>query len=234
LEPLATSKQFRERGSFAPELLGYGEHRDAAFETISLPAQLEHLARKLAEQVGDAPVDLVGHSVGGVLALLLAEAHPSRVRRVVSVEGNFTLRDAFWSASIGRMSPEQADAMLEGFRADPAGWLESSGLRATAAQRDTAAQWLAHQPASTLRAMGQSVVDTTGPVAYLAAVQRVFSTHPVYLLAGERSRAGWDVPEWATRSCAGSAVLEGCGHLMMLEQPEAFAQALARCLEPSE
>jgi hypothetical protein len=39
------------------------------------------------------------------------------------VEGNFSLDDAFWSATLARMPAAEACAMLDGFRADPAAWL---------------------------------------------------------------------------------------------------------------
>ncbi|QXH43900.1 alpha/beta hydrolase [Pseudomonas xanthosomatis] len=53
---------------------------------------------------------------------------------------------------------------------------------------------------------------------------------PVHLLAGEHSRSGWDVPHWAAQQAASVTVLPGVGHLMMLEDPQGFAQALARLL----
>ncbi|MGF6917375.1 hypothetical protein OKW28_001548 [Paraburkholderia sp. 40] len=58
--------------------------------------------------------------------MLFAHAYPGYVRRIVNVEGNFTLDDAFWSASVGRMTPDEADAMLDGFRTEPLAWLSSA------------------------------------------------------------------------------------------------------------
>jgi lipase len=210
----------------APDLLGYGEYRSTPYEQISLPAQVEHIKTILDGRFGAAPVDLVGHSVGGAIAMLFAHAYPERVRRIVNVEGNFTLGDAFWSASVGRMTPDEAQAMLEGFRSAPLPWLRGAVPDATPAMETIARRWLAHQPASTLRAMGQSVVAVTGDAGYLAALREVFQRCPVYLLAGEHSRSGWNVPDWAWRQCAGNVTLEGCGHLMPIEDPGAFSAAI--------
>ncbi|WP_063534102.1 alpha/beta hydrolase [Burkholderia sp. MSMB1589WGS] len=214
----------------APDLLGYGEHRAAPPESITLGAQVEHLRAFVDAHAGGTPVDMVGHSVGGAIAMLFAHAHPARVRRIVNVEGNFTLADAFWSASVGRMSGPDAQAMLDGFRADPLGWLGGAVDAPTPAMRETAIRWLDHQPASTLRAMGRSVVETTGDTGYLAALAQVFERHPVHLIAGERSRAGWSAPDWALAQCAGHHVIDGCGHLMMIERPDAFSTLIDRCL----
>jgi pimeloyl-ACP methyl ester carboxylesterase len=90
----------------------------------------------------------------------------------------------------------------------------------------TAERWLDHQDASTLRAMGRSVIDVTGDAGYLPMLREVFDRHPVYLLAGERSRGGWNAPDWAFTQCAGQATLASCGHMLAAEQPEAFARAI--------
>lgn len=214
----------------APHLLGYGEYRAAPFEHISLPAQVEHIRAFVDARFGKATVDVVGHSVGGAIAMLFAHAHPERVRRIVNVEGNFTLDDAFWSASVGRMTPAEAETMLKNFRADPLAWLRGAIPEATPQMTDAAARWLDYQPASTLRAMGQSVVAVTGSVDYLSILARVFERHPVYLLSGERSHDSWNVPDWAIENSAGRATLDHCGHLLMIENPAAFSAAIRRFL----
>ena len=216
--------------TLAPDLLGYGAYQHVPPASISLRDQAEHVHRMIRDQSGDEPVDVVGHSVGGAIAMLLADAHPECVRSIVNVEGNFTLDDAFWSASVGRMSEAEADAMLDGLRSDPLAWLRGALPDATPDMRETAEHMLTRQSASTLRAMGQSVVATTGDDHYLRLVRKVFDRHPVHLIAGERSRAGWHVPEWALEQCASFQTIEGAGHMIMLEKPEAFATALRHCL----
>lgn len=41
------------------------------------------LAEDLAEVIGDGPMDVLGHSMGGKAAMVLALAHPARVRRLI-------------------------------------------------------------------------------------------------------------------------------------------------------
>lgn len=224
LAPLASS---------APDLLGYGEHAAWPESAITLEAQLAHLRDAMDRLAGPGGrVQLVGHSIGGVLAACLADAWPERVECLVSIEGNFSLKDAFWSSSVARMDDAQLQAMQAERLADPAAWLALSGISSPDAQRlYWARQWLGMQPVGTLRAMARAIVARTGAADYPALLQRVFARQPVYLLAGERSRAGWDVPDWALKACAGQRVMAGCGHLMMLEQPETLAAQLRDWLQ---
>jgi pimeloyl-ACP methyl ester carboxylesterase len=231
LRDCAAAEAFLSRTTLAPDLLGYGSHQDIAPESITITAQVDLVRSCIDDAFPDRSVDVLGHSVGGVIGVLLARRYPGLVRRFVSAEGNFTLNDAFWSASVGRMAPPVADDMLNGFRGEPAAWLEKSCVSPTSSNITVATSWLSRQPASTLQRMGQSVVTTTAAEDYLRDVACVFRTIPVLLIAGSRSRSGWDVPEWAERSAFAFEVMEGCGHMMMLENRELFARSVVRFLD---
>ena len=102
------------------------------------------------------------------------------------------MKDAFWSASVARMNQAEAEAMLDMLRIDPEGWLAGSGVSPTEECIGVARRWLNLQPASTLRAMGSSIVDTTGAPSYEALLRSVFVRMPVHLIAEKRSGDGWD------------------------------------------
>jgi pimeloyl-ACP methyl ester carboxylesterase len=218
---------FFDKGrAIAPDLVGYGRFRDAPPDEVHIPAQVAHLHRTIESAFGSEQVHLVGHSIGGAVAALYSFAYPETVKSLVSVEGNFTLKDAFWSASVARMTPEQADEMLAGFRQDPAAWLARSGIPPEPRLVEIAARWLARQPASTIRAMAQSVVAETEPDEYLQKVRSIFTRLPVHLVCGEHSQGGWDAPEWAIREAKSFTVVPGVGHLLMLERPAEFAATI--------
>ncbi len=46
----------------------------------------------------------------------------------------------------------------------------------------------------------------------------------MHLVAGERSAADWDVPDFVRRAARSYTEQPGAGHLMMLEDPDAFCQ----------
>jgi pimeloyl-ACP methyl ester carboxylesterase len=50
----------------------------------------------------------------------------------------------------------------------------------------------------------------------------------MHLLAGERSRAGWHVPESVLCRAASITMQSGVGHMMMLEAPEEFLGLVAK------
>jgi pimeloyl-ACP methyl ester carboxylesterase len=215
----------------SPDLLGYGVHADVDSASITIPAQAEHLHAVLARQVPTGKVHLVGHSVGAVTAMAFAHRFADRVASVVSVEGNFTLKDAFWSAQVAAKSVAEVDALLEADRADPARWLQQAGITPTGEHVAAAVQALAYQPGITVRATARAVVAYTSNRDYEPMLRSLFVSMPVHLVAGGRSRAGWDVPAWALQAAASYSELPQVGHMVMLEAPQVFAEVLVSILQ---
>src|SRR5262245_52824005 len=116
------------RAVLAPDLLGYGEFSATPPARLSIAAQVEHVHRLVTEHFGAGPVHLLGHSMGGAIAPLFAAAHPHLVATIIDVEGNFTLKDAFWSGQLARATEAEAEEMLARQRADPATWLARLGI----------------------------------------------------------------------------------------------------------
>lgn len=80
---------FSQRFIIAPDWRGFGD------STPATPCETYHFADYLADldallqhyAPDDQPVDLVGHSMGGNIAMLYAAARPARIRRLVNLEG---------------------------------------------------------------------------------------------------------------------------------------------------
>lgn len=217
---------FGDRTVLAPDLLGYGEYRSADTDGLTLEAQADHVAAWLRQR-GDAAAHVVGHSVGGAVAMCFASRHPELTRSLTSIEGNFTLKDAFWSSQIAQMALPEVQAIIDGYQAGPGAWIAASGVAPTPWTLAVARHWLHNQPASTVRAQARAVVAATGRAQYLDMVRHLLDTGlPLHLLAGARSRAGWDVPDWVARMAASNTDIAAAGHLMMLDAPERFAEAI--------
>ncbi|MCW5654405.1 alpha/beta hydrolase [Hydrogenophaga sp.] len=78
-----------ERWIIAPDWRGYGHTRSEgpAPDAYWFPDYLADLDILLDRVVGDQPVDLVGHSMGGNLSMMYAGVRPQRIRRLVNLEG---------------------------------------------------------------------------------------------------------------------------------------------------
>jgi pimeloyl-ACP methyl ester carboxylesterase len=220
------------RRRVAPDLLGYGHLRTVPADRIDLAAQVAELGRSL-DEAGVEVAHLVGHSVGGAVAMLFTAAHPERVASIVNVEGNFSLKDAFWSANFARLEPTEAEQLLAAEGADPAAWLTNAAVTVDPHTLALATRWLDFQPAATVQAMAASVVKVTGAPAYADTLRSVFRRIPVHLVSGELSHPGWDVPAWAIDTAATLTILPG-GHLMMADHSELFARTIDELISKSD
>lgn len=210
----------------SPDLLGYGAEADADPSEITIEAQAEYVRATVDRMAPDSRMHLVGHSVGGVIAASFVHRFPGRIASFVNVEGNFTLADAFWSAQLATKAPSEVNKLLEADRADPARWLRDGGVEPTDDRIQSAAEALAYQPATTIQATARAVVEYTGRPAYEQLLREVFEHTPVHLVAGARSRAEWNVPEWALTAASSYTEIPDTGHMVMLEAPEAFGTVL--------
>lgn len=88
-----------ERTCVAIDMRGFGrtQRPDDGYWFPDYLADLDALLDQLAP---DAPIDLVGHSMGGNIAMLYAGVRPQRVRRLISLEG----------FGMMRTTPDQAPA----------------------------------------------------------------------------------------------------------------------------
>ncbi len=78
-----------ERHIIAPDWRGFGltTPLGPAPDAYFFPDYLGDLDALLDALVGEQPIDLVGHSMGGNVAAMYAGVRPARIRRVVNLEG---------------------------------------------------------------------------------------------------------------------------------------------------
>ncbi|RYX88432.1 MAG: alpha/beta hydrolase [Comamonadaceae bacterium] len=77
----------QDRQVIAPDWRGYGRTHSPATDNYWLPDYLADLDFLLDHYAGAAQVDLVGHSMGGNVAMLYAGVRPGRIHRLVNLEG---------------------------------------------------------------------------------------------------------------------------------------------------
>ncbi len=221
---------FGDNEVFAPDLLGYGTEASASVEGMRLEDQANHLNAGINKITAD-PVHLVGHSVGGAVSVVFAGLYPERVASITSIEGNFTLKDAFWSAQIAKKDVVEVQSIVDSYKKDVGAWISDAGVEPSDEALLMGKHWLEHQPASTIHAQAKAVVEATAKPEYLQAVRDLLDSHmPFHLMAGEKSRAGWDVPDWVLERASSNTLFPNMGHLMMMEAPRSFGPSICEVL----
>ena len=216
----------------AIDLLGYGAFRGEDSLLLGLTRQVDHVASRI-ESLAAGRAWLVGHSLGGAIVMLLADKRPDLVRGLINVEGNFTRKDAFWSSRIMKLTPAQWRMEYRAMRADIPTWLTKCAIDPTPQRIEWAAAMLDHQRPETIHAVSEALVSATAAPEFLDTVRRIVDRElPLHLIAGRRSLAQWDVPDFVRRAAISLDVIEDAGHLMMLERPDAFCDAIAHVLGP--
>jgi pimeloyl-ACP methyl ester carboxylesterase len=241
------------RHVIAPDWRGFGLTRSTgpAPDSYWFPDYLADLDGLLDHFAGQQPVDLVGHSMGGNIAMVFSGVRPERIRRLVNLEG-FGLpqtqpaqapgRYAKWIDQIKNLHAGQADLKtydnVDGvarrlmktnprLQADKAAWLAQHW-----AAPDAQGRWtILGDPAHKIISANLYQMEEA-----LATYRRI--TAPVLsVTANGDSMSQWwkgqyDLAQYQDRlkvvQRVQQAVVQDAGHMIHHDQPD----ALARLIEP--
>jgi len=205
--------------SLVPDLPGYGRTARPP-ESMDFTMIADHAGAWLASREG-GPVILVGHSMGGVLALVLAERHPGLVSGVVDVDGNKSAGDCKFSGraasqSLDDFCAEGYDALCEDvFRA---------GLDDTAMEGYHASLRLCDARAFHGNACELVSLSEDETMANRLATLPV----PAFYIAGAPGGACRRSLELLDLAGVPCTVIERSGHWPFVDQPDRFAETLVR------
>jgi pimeloyl-ACP methyl ester carboxylesterase len=93
---------------------GCGETRCVDLTKVDIAFQAQ-TALAMADHFGFERFHLVGHSMGGLSALMLAYAHPERVISFVNIKGNLAPEDCFLSRQIFDYPQEDVENFFDAF-----------------------------------------------------------------------------------------------------------------------
>ncbi|RFU86024.1 alpha/beta fold hydrolase [Streptomyces triticagri] len=198
------------------DLLGHGLSDRPEHFDYSLPSHADALAEALTS-AGVAGAELIAHSMGGSVAVVLAARHPHLVSRLVLVDANLDAAapapGAVGSSGIAAYSEQE---FLSG------GWAEF---------RDRAGEhWWSTLRLTDRRALYRSAVHLArGTVPTLRELLTDLSIPRTYLLPEDDG----PLPGAAALTEAGVHVVAvpDCGHNIMLDNPRAFVAAAAAALD---
>jgi pimeloyl-ACP methyl ester carboxylesterase len=241
------------RWVIAPDWRGFGRTTVPGADAYWFPDYLGDLDALLDALSPEAPVDLVGHSMGGNVAMVYAGVRPRRVRRLVNLEG-FGMPD-----SRPAQSPTRLEKWLDELKAPPrlAPYASLDAVARRLLANDPflspdkaawlAAHWAEPDGAGGWRLCADPAHKRVNPVLYrkeevLASWQRIKA--PLLWVEGEETevlrRWGAAYPRedfearMATLPPHQRVRLPRCGHMLHHDQPEAVTAVMEAFLEAAD
>ncbi|TFV89358.1 alpha/beta hydrolase [Oxalobacteraceae bacterium OM1] len=235
----------REWHVIAPDWRGYGL-TERAGDCYWFPDYLADLERILDHYAPGEAVNLVGHSMGGNIACIYAGVRPSRIDKLVNLEG-FGLKDSRPEQAPGRYA-KWLDELREGpamrtyaSEAEVAARLQKNNPRLRDDRAAFLAQhWSARNAAGQWEILGDPAHKLTNPVLYrveevLACWQAI--TAPVLWVEADQTEAWrWMGPKEQARAEVDrrigffrdvrTAMIQDAGHMLHHDQPEALAEMI--------
>ncbi len=198
-----------------PDLLGFGHSdRPAAF-SYSIEDHAASVAA-LLDALGMQGVALVGHSMGGAVAIVLAKTRPDLVARLVLAEGHLDPEAGSVSGPV--VARSESDFSVRG-HADFVRALVAQGFTSYAGAFQAADPIAIHRSAASLLAPRRS---TFREMLVESPIPRVF-------LFGGQDTANPDLT-WLPCHGVPARIVAGAGHDMVNDRPDAFAAELGAAL----
>jgi pimeloyl-ACP methyl ester carboxylesterase len=238
----------------APDWRGYGLTEVPSTDNYWFPDYLADLDFLLDHYAQDRPVDLVGHSMGGNIAVLYAGARPQRIRKLVNLEG-FGMpatkpsqapgRYAKWIDELKSLHRGEMDLKSYGDIDGVARRLMRTNRRLTQDKADWLAQyWSRQEPDGRWHILGDPAHKITN--ANLFRVDEVLEMYkairaPLLAVeAGDDSLGQWwqgryTLAEYHERLKSVSDMrlghIEDAGHMLHHDQPAALAKLIEEFLD---
>jgi len=224
----------RTRRVVTVDVPGFGDSAPAG-EGFDLELVADRIVRGLAARRVRGPIDLVGHSLGGGIALTIAAARPRTVRRLVLVA----------PAGLSHLQPQAMSVLAKGVNGMLALRRACAPLTDLAWGRRLLLAFAAADGATIPPSQARLLVDASAgarrsPEAFATIAGADLrpllrrTTVPLGVIWGEADRA---VPPRVAetvrdaRPDARVVLIERAGHVAMVERPAAFVSALETLLE---
>jgi len=214
----------KRRKVIVADLRGHGDSPWS--DDVSYPAMAGDLAETIGAEAGGR-ADVLGHSMGGKVAMTLALAQPSRLRKLIVADVAPVVYDHSHADTLAAMAALDLSRITRRADADRAlrDSIPNAALRAFVAQNlaieDGAARW---RPDIAALAAGMP-----GLVGFPAHFAHDSFAGPALFLRGGASDYVTPAMHGAIRArfpAARIETLEGAGHWLHAEQPEAFLAAV--------
>jgi pimeloyl-ACP methyl ester carboxylesterase len=243
-----------DRHVIAPDWRGYGLTELPPTDNYWFPDYLADLDFLLDHYAADQPVDLVGHSMGGNVAMLYGGVRPERIRSLVNLEG-FGMPASRPSQAPGRYAKwiDEVKALHRGEIAlksyDSADGVARRLMKTNQRLSEDKAQWLARHWArqeadGKWHILGDAAHKVTNASLYrvdeVLEIYRAITAPTLSVVAGDNSLEKWwqgkfTLAEYHERVKSVPRLEHGtvadAGHMLHHDQPAQVARLLAIFLE---
>ncbi len=238
----------------APDWRGYGQSAGGGADNFWFPDYLADLDFLLDHYAPGAQVNLVGHSMGGNVAMLYGGVRPERIRRLVNLEG-FGLpattpdeaprRYAKWLDELKQLHRGEMDLKAYDSAAGVARRLMKTNPRLGADKANWLAQhWAQENAQGQWRILGDPAHKVSNAQLYrvdeVLAIYRRISMPVLTVEASDSSLDAWwqgkfTLAEYHQRLQAVPQVevakIDNAGHMLHHDQPELLAALIERFLD---
>ena len=214
----ARHTRLRDHRSILIDSLGYGYSDRPEGYSYSMEEQAK-TAASLLDSLELKNNVLIGHSMGGSIAILLAYDRPDLISRLIVAEGNLDPGPGFVSGRIASMS--EGSFVGEGYERFMSE-IRSAGFH------DYAGTVRAADPVGLYRSATNLIADRTPTYREMFYQLEIPKTY----IFGEKSLP--DPDEGTLRSCnIDVRIVANAGHDMMNDNPDGFALAIANAIHSS-
>jgi pimeloyl-ACP methyl ester carboxylesterase len=240
----------------APDWRGYGQTPSGGADNFWFPDYLADLDFLLDHYAPGAQVNLVGHSMGGNVAMLYAGVRPERIRRLVNLEGfgmpattpaQAPKRYAKWMDELKKLHQGEMDLKTYDSAAGVARRLMRTNPRLGADKANWLAQhWARENIQGKWQILGDPAHKVSNAELYrLDEVLAIYARISMPVLAVEASDNSLDLwwkgkftlAQHRERLKAIAQVeivsIENAGHMLHHDQPEALAVLIERFISPN-
>jgi pimeloyl-ACP methyl ester carboxylesterase len=207
--------RLNEHRAILVDLLGYGYSDRPQIYDYAMESQSENIAQ-LLDTLGMSGCIVIGHSMGGSIAILLADARPELVAHLIVAEGNLDPGPGFVS---GRIVSVSEDVFVSSKIHDFTRQMSEAGY---------------HDYASTVRACDPVCLHRSA-VSLIADRDPTYRTclyrlpMPRSFIFGERTLPNPD-EQTLRRQGIDVRIVPSAGHDMMGDSPDGFANVIADCI----
>lgn len=222
------AREFANYRILALDLPGFGMSDKPDSYDYKLSSQAD-LALAFVDALQVQQFLLVGHSMGGAIAILLALKYPDRVKHLVVIEPNLRAHDAQLSREMVKYRESEFIQRYQEFQSIAIDTVKHwfVGFR----QRnldDYIIELLKTTPVSMYRS-AQSLIRTTRDETFLTQFQQL-TIPKKHFLIGEETLKIRRIPSDFAANNIQTVIVPGVGHMMMVDNPAIFNETLATAL----